>query len=177
MVSPAGLFRGEVRPSPRTVPHGKPGRTDSVRGKGLALEKAFPSSTKRTRCHERVFEEWETSPVQIHLLSDVPAAPDEYLTFLGGKDKALCLKCHAPHVNEFIAQASPFVAQVQSGGSNLRWGEVCPFGVGTSFSDALVAGPQPFLPGIEAESSKGAQDHAVQSISLVKRSVNIPIGK
>ncbi|MEO5955038.1 MAG: hypothetical protein ABIR36_05010, partial [Nitrospiraceae bacterium] len=27
------------------------------------LEKAFPSSSKCKRCHERVFEEWETSPL------------------------------------------------------------------------------------------------------------------
>ena len=27
------------------------------------IEKAFPSSSKCKRCHERVFEEWETSPL------------------------------------------------------------------------------------------------------------------
>ncbi|MGZ8394054.1 MAG: hypothetical protein ACXWWJ_04725, partial [Nitrospira sp.] len=27
------------------------------------IEKSFPSSSKCKRCHERVFEEWETSPL------------------------------------------------------------------------------------------------------------------
>ncbi|MBA2251946.1 MAG: hypothetical protein H0W13_04450, partial [Nitrospirales bacterium] len=30
--------------------------------KGATLDKVFPSSNKCKRCHERVFEEWETSP-------------------------------------------------------------------------------------------------------------------
>ena len=29
------------------------------------IEKAFPSSSKCKRCHERVFEEWETSPLSL----------------------------------------------------------------------------------------------------------------
>ena len=29
----------------------------------VTIEKAFPSSSKCKRCHERVFEEWETSPL------------------------------------------------------------------------------------------------------------------
>jgi hypothetical protein len=97
-----------------TVPSGM--AQDGVRGKGLQLDKAFPSSNKCKRCHERVFEEWETSPLSKSIHSPVfRAAIDEYLAFSGGKDKALCFKCHAPHVNEFLDQAPSFVAQVQSG--------------------------------------------------------------
>lgn len=89
---------------------------DAAKGKGLALEKAFPSSNKCKRCHERVFEEWETSPLSKSIHSPTfRAAIDEYLTFSAGHDKALCFKCHAPHVNEFLDQASTFVGQVQSG--------------------------------------------------------------
>jgi hypothetical protein len=89
---------------------------DAAKGKGLALEKAFPSSNKCKRCHERVFEEWETSPLSKSIHSPTfRAAIDEYLTFSAGKDKALCFKCHAPHVNEFLDQAGTFVGQVQSG--------------------------------------------------------------
>jgi hypothetical protein len=40
---------------------------------------------------------------------------DEYGSFSGGKDKALCFKCHAPHVNEFLDQVQTFVKQTQSG--------------------------------------------------------------
>lgn len=89
---------------------------DGTKGKGLVLEKAFPSSNKCKRCHERVFEEWETSPLSKSIHSPAfRAAIDEYLAFSGGKDKALCFKCHAPHVNEFLDQAPVFVSQVQSG--------------------------------------------------------------
>ena len=28
----------------------------------VTMDKAFPNSNKCKRCHERVFEEWETSP-------------------------------------------------------------------------------------------------------------------
>ncbi len=89
---------------------------DAVKGKGPVLDKVFPSSNKCKRCHERVFEEWETSPLSKSIHSPVfRAAIDEYLAFSGGKDKALCFKCHAPHVNEFLEQAPTFVSQVQSG--------------------------------------------------------------
>nr|MBI3614866.1 hypothetical protein [Nitrospirota bacterium] len=80
------------------------------------LEKVFPNSNKCKRCHERVFEEWETSPLSRSIHSPAfRASLDEYLTFSAGKDKALCFRCHAPHVSEFADQASMFVAQVQSG--------------------------------------------------------------
>jgi len=81
-----------------------------------ALEKVFPNSNKCKRCHERVFEEWETSPLSKSIHSSTfRAALDEYMTFAGGKDKALCFKCHAPHVNEFLDQVQTFVTQTQSG--------------------------------------------------------------
>ncbi|WP_447979625.1 multiheme c-type cytochrome [Candidatus Nitrospira bockiana] len=84
------------------------------------VEKAFPHSNKCKRCHERVFEEWETSPLSRSIHSPVfRAALDEYLAFTGGKDKALCFKCHAPHINEFLDHAPLFVSQVQSGDPNL----------------------------------------------------------
>ncbi|MBM4121948.1 MAG: hypothetical protein FJ249_05065 [Nitrospira sp.] len=88
---------------------------DSSKAKG-SLDKVFPSSNKCKRCHERVFEEWEASPLSRSIHSPAfRASLDEYLAFAGSKDKALCLRCHAPHVNEFVDQVQVFVAQVQSG--------------------------------------------------------------
>ncbi|MEW6544935.1 MAG: multiheme c-type cytochrome [Nitrospirota bacterium] len=88
---------------------------DSAKSKGT-LEKVFPSSNKCKRCHERVFEEWETSPLSRSIHSPAfRASLDEYLAFAGSKDKALCFRCHAPHVNEFMDQVQTFVTQVQSG--------------------------------------------------------------
>ncbi|MBM4124925.1 MAG: hypothetical protein FJ246_08260 [Nitrospira sp.] len=88
---------------------------EAAKSKG-ALEKVFPSSNKCKRCHERVFEEWETSPLSRSIHSPVfRASLDEYLAFSGGKEKALCFRCHAPHVGEYPEQAQLFVAQVQSG--------------------------------------------------------------
>jgi hypothetical protein len=84
--------------------------------KAASLDKTFPSSNKCKRCHERVFEEWETSPLSKSIHSPVfRAALDEYLSFSGGKEKALCFKCHAPHVNLFLDQVQTFVTQAQSG--------------------------------------------------------------
>ncbi len=81
-----------------------------------ALEKVFPNSNKCKRCHERAFEEWETSPLSRSIHSPAfRASLDEYLAFSGGKDKALCFRCHAPHIVEFADQAQAFVSQVQSG--------------------------------------------------------------
>lgn len=84
------------------------------------IEKAFPSSSKCKRCHERVFEEWETSPLarSIHTPT-FRAALDTYLASPAGKDKALCFRCHAPHVREFADQAQLFVTQAQSGDPSL----------------------------------------------------------
>ncbi|HZS12267.1 MAG TPA: multiheme c-type cytochrome [Nitrospirales bacterium] len=80
------------------------------------IDKGFPSSGKCKRCHERAFEEWETSPLSRSIHSPVfRAALDEYFTYSAGKDKALCFRCHAPHINEFPDQVQAFVTQTQSG--------------------------------------------------------------
>lgn len=81
-----------------------------------AMEKVFPHSDKCKRCHFRAFEEWETSPLSRSIRSVAfRVALEEYLVFSGNKDKALCFRCHAPHVNEFEEQADHFVKQVRSG--------------------------------------------------------------
>lgn len=81
-----------------------------------SLDKAFPQATKCKRCHERAYEEWEASPLSRSIHSPAfRASLHEYLTFSGGQDKALCFRCHAPHINEFPEQAERFVAQAQSG--------------------------------------------------------------
>ena len=89
--------------------------------KGQALiEKAFPHSNKCKRCHERVFEEWETSPLSKSIHSPAfRASLDAYLNSPGGKDKALCFRCHAPHVREFPDQAQLFIDQAKSGDPSL----------------------------------------------------------
>ncbi|HET9962912.1 MAG TPA: multiheme c-type cytochrome [Nitrospiraceae bacterium] len=86
----------------------------------LAIDKAFPSSSKCKRCHERVFEEWETSPLSRSIHTPTfRAALDAYLSSPAGKDKAMCFRCHAPHVREFSEQAQLFVTQAQSGEPSL----------------------------------------------------------
>ena len=91
------------------------GLAQDTKGKA-AVEKVFPNSNKCKRCHERAFEEWETSPLSKSIHSPVfRAALDEYLTFSGGKDKGLCFKCHSPQINEFMDQAPFFVQQTQGG--------------------------------------------------------------
>lgn len=89
--------------------------------KGQALiEKAFPHSNKCKRCHERVFEEWETSPLSKSIHSPAfRASLDAYLNSPGSKDKALCFRCHAPHVREFSDQAQLFIDQAKSGDPSL----------------------------------------------------------
>lgn len=80
------------------------------------MEKVFPNSNKCKRCHERAFEEWETSPLSKSIHSPVfRAALEEYLAFSGGKDKGLCFRCHSPQINEFMEQAPLFVQQAQGG--------------------------------------------------------------
>ena len=85
------------------------------------IEKAFPSSSKCKRCHERVFEEWETSPLSKSIHSPAfRASLDAYLnSSAGSKDKATCFRCHAPHVREFPDQAQLFVDQAKSGDPTL----------------------------------------------------------
>ena len=66
------------------------------------IEQAFPTSSKCKRCHERVFEEWETSPLSRSIHTPAfRASLDAFLASPAGKDKALCFRCHAPHVREF----------------------------------------------------------------------------
>lgn len=84
------------------------------------IEKAFPNSNKCKRCHERVFEEWETSPLSKSIHSPAfRASLDAYLNSSAGKDKALCFRCHAPHVREFPDQAQLFVDQAKAGDPSL----------------------------------------------------------
>lgn len=94
---------------------GPPGLAQDAKSKG-PMEKVFPASAKCKRCHERVFEEWETSPLSRSIHSPVfRAALDAYLSSGSGKDKVLCLRCHAPHVNEYPEQGQAFIAQAKSG--------------------------------------------------------------
>lgn len=91
------------------------GLAQDAKSKGL-MEKVFPSSAKCKRCHERVFEEWETSPLSRSIHSPVfRATLDQYLASAVAKDKVLCLRCHAPHVNEYQEQAQAFIAEAKSG--------------------------------------------------------------
>ena len=84
------------------------------------IEKAFPNSSKCKRCHERVFEEWETSPLSKSIHSPAfRASLDAYLNSSAGKDKATCFRCHAPHVREFPDQAQLFVDQAKAGDPSL----------------------------------------------------------
>jgi Zn-finger protein len=81
-----------------------------------SLEKTFPSSSKCKRCHERVFEEWETSPLARSIHSPAfRASLDAFLTSPAGKDKAQCFRCHAPHVREFPEQVQHFIDEAKSG--------------------------------------------------------------
>ena len=92
-------------------------RTHAQDGKSQAsIEKAFPNSNKCKRCHERVFEEWETSPLSKSIHSPAfRATLDAFLASPVGKDKALCFRCHAPHVREFPDQVQLFIDQTKSG--------------------------------------------------------------
>jgi hypothetical protein len=84
------------------------------------IEQAFPSSSKCKRCHERVFEEWDTSPLSRSIHSPAfRASLDAFLASLAGKDKALCFRCHAPHVREFPDQVQLFIDQAKAGDPSL----------------------------------------------------------
>lgn len=101
---------GGVEPGPRA----QDAKSQAV------IEKAFPNSGKCKRCHERVFEEWETSPLSKSIHSPAfRASLDAYLNFSAGKDKAACFRCHAPHVREFPDQAQLFVDQAKAGDPSL----------------------------------------------------------
>jgi Cytochrome c554 and c-prime len=84
------------------------------------IEQAFPTSSKCKRCHERVFEEWETSPLSRSIHSPAfRASLDAFLASPAGKDKAMCFRCHAPHVREFPNQAQLFIDQAKAGDPSL----------------------------------------------------------
>ena len=105
------LTLGGVSVSPVSAQEAKP---------QAVIEKAFPNSNKCKRCHERVFEEWETSPLSKSIHSPAfRASLDAFLSSSSGKDKALCFRCHAPHVREFSDQAQLFVDQAKAGDPSL----------------------------------------------------------
>ena len=80
------------------------------------IEKAFPHSNKCKRCHERVFEEWETSQLSKSIHSAAfRVSLDTFLQSPGGKDPAVCFRCHAPQVREFPDHVQLFIDQTQSG--------------------------------------------------------------
>ena len=84
------------------------------------IEQAFPASSKCKRCHERVFEEWETSPLSRSIHSPAfRASLDAFLASPAGKDKAMCFRCHAPHVREFSNQVQLFINQAKAGDPSL----------------------------------------------------------
>lgn len=84
------------------------------------IEQAFPTSSKCKRCHERVFEEWDTSPLSRSIHSPAfRASLDAFLASPGGKDKAQCFRCHAPHVREFPDQVQLFINQAKAGDPSL----------------------------------------------------------
>ena len=84
------------------------------------IEQVFPSSSKCKRCHERVYEEWETSPLSRSIHSPAfRAALDVFLSSPAGKDKAQCFRCHAPHVREFTDKAQLFIDQAKAGDPSL----------------------------------------------------------
>ena len=84
------------------------------------IEKSFPHSGKCKRCHERVYEEWETSPLSKSIHSPAfRASLDVFLRSPMGKDKGQCFRCHAPHVREFPESAQLFIDQVKTGDPSL----------------------------------------------------------
>jgi len=84
------------------------------------IEQAFPTSSKCKRCHERVFEEWDTSPLSRSIHSPAfRASLDVFLSSPAGKDKAVCFRCHAPHVREFPNQVQLFIDQAKAGDPSL----------------------------------------------------------
>jgi hypothetical protein len=84
------------------------------------IEQAFPASSKCKRCHERVFEEWDTSPLSRSIHSPAfRASLDAFLSSPAGQDKAQCFRCHAPHVRNFSEHVQLFINQTQSGDPSL----------------------------------------------------------
>ncbi|MCP9455959.1 MAG: cytochrome c family protein, partial [Nitrospira sp.] len=84
------------------------------------IEKSFPHSSKCKRCHERVFEEWELSPLSKSIHSPAfRASLDLFLKFSGGKDKGLCFRCHSPQIRLFPDHVQLFIDQTMSGDPSL----------------------------------------------------------
>jgi len=84
------------------------------------IEQAFPTSSKCKRCHERVFEEWDTSPLSRSIHSPAfRASLDAFLSSPAGKDKAQCFRCHAPHVREFSEHVQLFINQAKASDPSL----------------------------------------------------------
>ena len=83
------------------------------------IEKAFPHSNKCKRCHGRVFEEWETSPLSKSIHSAAFRASLDAFLQSPGKDPAVCFRCHAPQVREFPDHVQLFVDQAKSGDPSL----------------------------------------------------------
>lgn len=79
------------------------------------LERAFPHSSKCKRCHERAFEEWESSPLARSLHSaSFRASLNRYLQTSQPQDRALCFRCHAPHILEYPEHFNHFLDEVKS---------------------------------------------------------------
>lgn len=113
-----GLVAAIFTASMALFPVGEPA-AEEAKSQAL-IEKAFPNSNKCKRCHERVFEEWETSPLSRSIHSPAfRASLDAYLNSAAAKDKALCFRCHAPHIREFPDHAQMFVDQAKSGDPSL----------------------------------------------------------
>lgn len=84
------------------------------------IEKSFPHSSKCKRCHERVYEEWDLSPLSKSIHSAAfRASLDVFLKSSGGKDKSLCFRCHAPQVRLFPDHVQLFIDQTMSGDPSL----------------------------------------------------------
>jgi len=67
-----------------------------------------------------VFEEWETSPLSRSIHTPAfRASLDAFLVSPAGKDKALCFRCHAPHVREFSDEVQLFIDQAKAGDPSL----------------------------------------------------------
>jgi hypothetical protein len=103
-----------------TFGYGNPPALAQAAKAQAVIEKAFPHSNKCKRCHERVYEEWETSPLSRSMhTAAFRASLNAYLNSPVGKDKTLCFRCHAPHVREFSDHAQLFIDQAMSGDPSL----------------------------------------------------------
>ena len=87
----------------------------SVNAAKKPLEKAFPSSEKCKRCHLRVFEEWEASAQSRSIVTATfRMTLERYLAKADKKDRAMCFRCHAPHILEYGELLPQFIKEVQS---------------------------------------------------------------